>query len=54
VKIKAIASKNDIRKTTAMESTNERGKENEVKIKVTVSENEIGKSIAMVSENQIQ
>jgi len=37
-----------------MESTNERGKENEVKIKVTVSENEIRKSIAMVSENQIQ
>jgi len=39
-------SKNEIRKATAMESTNERGKENEVKIKVTVSENEIRKSIA--------
>jgi len=38
-----------------MESTNERGKENEVeKIKVTVSENKIRKSIAMVGENQIE
>ena len=39
---------NQIRRATAMESTNERGKENEVeKIKVTVSENEIRKSIAI-------